>query len=247
MIISSKFANCPHKISCIAEFFELDFSLVICYAETMPKEAPLQFEMFTGELVDNRTSRQKRRAKQHHQPQQIEMFSQREIAQFGVRARPKMPLATSTKLVLVNEDPRTPEEKARDQRRRVEAQTHQMFGEQFNGVPAINELLDQETQARLLDLHTAEKQGIDALAQVRFFEPGSTHTWYASGFDGEAAFFGLVIGDEIEMDRFVLPELEFAQDQRLLIERDLSFVPRSLREVLALHENDLNDEQDDGE
>jgi hypothetical protein len=42
------------------------------------------------------------------------MFPQHEIAQFGVNARPLTPLSPNTKLVLINEDPRTPEEKERD-------------------------------------------------------------------------------------------------------------------------------------
>ncbi len=75
----------------------------------MPQEIPLQFELFSGELVDNRTPKQKKKAHQQKQPQQIEIFSQRELAQFGVRANPKIPLSPKTRLELAMEDGRDPE------------------------------------------------------------------------------------------------------------------------------------------
>lgn len=95
---------------------------------TLSKEHALQQDMFTGELVDNRTGGQKRTDREREQPQQTEMFGQREIAQFGVRARPQMSLSPHTKLVLIAEDPRTPEEVERDLQRTAEALTCQMFG-----------------------------------------------------------------------------------------------------------------------
>jgi hypothetical protein len=50
----------------------------------MTKEVPLQADMFTGELVDTRTRKQKKKAAEEKKPRQIEMFSQRELAQFWV-------------------------------------------------------------------------------------------------------------------------------------------------------------------
>lgn len=50
----------------------------------MPKEVPLQFDLFSGELVDNRTAKQKRLDREQEKPQQSLMFSQREMAQFRV-------------------------------------------------------------------------------------------------------------------------------------------------------------------
>lgn len=89
----------------------------------------LQFDMFSGELVDNRTRKQKKADKQRQQPTQTEMFSQREIAQFGVNPRPLMPLSPNTKLLLIPEDPRSDEEIEADRHRAAEEQTFQLFPE----------------------------------------------------------------------------------------------------------------------
>ena len=101
-------------------------------------DTPLQINMFTGELDDNRTRRQKKQAHERQQPKQTEMFSSREIAQFGVNAHPLMSFPSNTSLLLISEDPRTAEEKERDLQRAAEEQTYQMF----NGPPA----LDSQTQ-----------------------------------------------------------------------------------------------------
>jgi hypothetical protein len=76
----------------------------------MPKEVPLQFDLFSGELVDNRTAKQKRLDREQGKPQQAMMFSQREMAQFGVDPRPKLPISPKTRLELLVEDHRTEEE-----------------------------------------------------------------------------------------------------------------------------------------
>ena len=101
-------------------------------------DTPLQINMFSGELDDNRTRRQKKQAHERQQPKQTEMFSSREIAQFGVNAHPLMSFPSNTSLLLISEDPRTAEEKERDLQRAAEEQTYQMF----NGPPA----LDSQTQ-----------------------------------------------------------------------------------------------------
>jgi hypothetical protein len=85
----------------------------------------LQLDMFTGEAVDKRTRRQKARDRRAVQPRTAEMFSQRELAQFGVRARPQMPIAPTTKLALQIQDPRTPEERDADLWREAEGKTRQ--------------------------------------------------------------------------------------------------------------------------
>ena len=51
----------------------------------MTPESSRQFNMFTNEWDDNRTRRQKELDREREQPKQQEMFSQHEIAQFGVR------------------------------------------------------------------------------------------------------------------------------------------------------------------
>jgi hypothetical protein len=90
-------------------------------------EIPLQVDMFTGVLRDTRTDTQKHDAAQRSQPQSTLMFPQREIAQFGVRARPQMSLSPHTKLRLVSEDPRTEEEIERDRQREAERLTKPLF------------------------------------------------------------------------------------------------------------------------
>jgi len=57
------------------------------------------------------------------------MFSQRDVAQFGVNAHPLLPLSPNTKLLLIPEDPRTDEEIERDIQRAAEEQTRPMFDE----------------------------------------------------------------------------------------------------------------------
>ena len=88
---------------------------------------PRQIDMFTGELVDTRTPRQKQLDKEREQPKQTEMFSQREIAQFGVNPRPLLPISPTTKLGLIFEDHRTEEEKEQDRQREAEARTYRLF------------------------------------------------------------------------------------------------------------------------
>lgn len=88
---------------------------------------PRQIDMFTGELVDTRTPRQKQLDKEREQPKQTEMFSQREIAQFGVNPRPLLPISPKTKLGLIFEDHRTEEEKEQDRQREAEERTYKMF------------------------------------------------------------------------------------------------------------------------
>ncbi len=107
----------------------------------MSKEGvPLQQDMFSGEWKDSRSRGQKRRDKQHEQPQQNEMFSQRDLAQY-VNPHPKMPFYPYERLELVSEDPRTPEEIERDLQRASEAQTFHLFGDhpEFYEQPADTE------------------------------------------------------------------------------------------------------------
>jgi len=93
----------------------------------MSAEVLLQVDIFSGELVDTRSAAQKRRDLEALQPRQMEMFSQRDVAQFGVNAHPLLPLSPNTKLLLIPEDPRTEEEMERDLQRAAEQQTYRMF------------------------------------------------------------------------------------------------------------------------
>ena len=86
-----------------------------------------QYDMFTGEIVDNRSQSQKKRDNEREAPSQLEMFAAREMAQFGVNARPLIPLSPHTRLTLWAEDPRTEEEIARDRQRAAEEDTYPLF------------------------------------------------------------------------------------------------------------------------
>jgi len=89
----------------------------------------LQFNLFTGEAEDRRTRKQRQADRQRSLPKQMEMFSQRDIAQFGVKANPHIPLSGNVKLLLIPEDPRTPEEVERDLQRQAERNTRPMFAD----------------------------------------------------------------------------------------------------------------------
>lgn len=89
----------------------------------------LQFNLFTGELEDRRTRKQRQADRQRALPQQVEMFSQRDIAQFGVKANPHIPLSGNVRLILIPEDVRTPEEIEREIQRAAEERTHKMFAD----------------------------------------------------------------------------------------------------------------------
>ena len=59
-------------------------------------------------------------------------------------------------------------------------------------------MLPPEIKEQLPDLYSGEEYGLEAKALVKFFTPDSNWTWYASEFDGEDIFFGLVSGFEVE-------------------------------------------------
>ena len=104
--------------------------------------------------------------------------------------------------------------------------------------PTGEYLLDDGSREKLPPLHSGEKLGLDAIPQVKFFTPDSNWTWYASEFDGEDIFFGLVSGFEVELGYFSHMELkEVKGPLGLPIERDLHFEPKSLRELLEWHRN----------
>lgn len=97
----------------------------------MSKEGrPLQYDLFTGELVDNRSAKQRRSDKEKEMPQQGMMFSQREMAQFGVDAHPKIPLSDHTALGILFEDHRTEEERAADIQRLALENNFKLFEEE---------------------------------------------------------------------------------------------------------------------
>jgi len=117
-------------------------------------------------------------------------------------------------------------------------------------------LITEEIKKRLPPLYSQEEKGEEAIAQLKFFDPTGSWTWYVTEgspvddegmmigpgeSEGEPAdflFFGLVDGFEAEMGYFSLSELETAKEgltglKALPIERDLYWTPKTLREVRA--------------
>ena len=110
-------------------------------------------------------------------------------------------------------------------------------GESGPGIsPNGENLLDEASREKLPPLYSGEERGLDSLAQVKFFTPDAQWTWYASEFDGEDIFFGLVVGLEVELGYFSLKELQSVWGPLgLPIERDLYFEPRSLSDLKDAH------------
>ncbi len=98
------------------------------------------------------------------------------------------------------------------------------------------ELLPSHLKKQMPPLYGTEKLGLLAPARVKFFMPDGYWKWYASEFDGEDHFFGLVAGHEVELGYFALSELKNIRGSLgLPIERDLYFKPMSLGELQEMH------------
>ena len=83
----------------------------------------------------------------------------------------------------------------------------------------------------LPDLYANDGKGEAAIAVVKFFTPDANWTWYATEFDGQDTFFGLVDGHEAELGYFSLSELQSVTGPMgLHIERDTHFTPKPLSE-----------------
>jgi hypothetical protein len=102
-------------------------------------ERALQYNLFTGELVDNRSAKQRQSDKEKERPQQTMMFSQRDMAQFGVDAHPKIPLSDHSTLGLLFEDHRTEEEKAADIQSQALENNLRMFEEEESPEDEVEE------------------------------------------------------------------------------------------------------------
>jgi len=92
--------------------------------------------------------------------------------------------------------------------------------------------MTEDLRGKLPNLYQQEKLGSSAVAYVKYFTPDSSWTWYATEFDGEDIFFGLVEGFEKELGYFSLSELQSVKGPMgLPIERDLYWDPRTLKEI----------------
>jgi hypothetical protein len=111
------------------------------------------------------------------------------------------------------------------------------FGEQeMVKAPEAMPLIDENIHQSLPELYSQEEKGLDAQAKVKYFIPVSNWTWYTTELDGEDIFFGLVNGFELELGYFSLKELESTcRPKGLPIERDLFFEPKSIKELMDMH------------
>jgi hypothetical protein len=92
-------------------------------------------------------------------------------------------------------------------------------------------LITQELLNQLPKLYSNEDTD-DPKAIAKFFTPDSNWTWYATEFDGEDTFYGLVDGHEKEQGYFSLSELESIRGPfGLPVERDLYWKPTKLSEI----------------
>ena len=105
-------------------------------------------------------------------------------------------------------------------------------------------LLTKENRRRLPPLYSQDGKGGKAVARVKCLTPRSSWTWYATEFDGEDTFFGLVEGQFKELGYFCLSELESVRGPMgPAIERDLHWKPKTLEEIAP--EMFSNNEQSD--
>tara|TARA_R100001510_G_C7632218_1_gene190896 strand:- start:105 stop:392 length:288 start_codon:yes stop_codon:yes gene_type:complete len=92
-------------------------------------------------------------------------------------------------------------------------------------------LLTKEIINKLPKLYATEEVK-DPQAIVKFFTPDGNWTWYATEYDGEDTFFGLVDGHEKELGNFSLSELQSIRGlMNLPVERDICFKPTPLSEL----------------
>lgn len=116
----------------------------------MSKEAAsLQFDMFSGDLVDTRTASQKKNDKERTKPQQVQLFSASEVVQFGVTTksayRDWLDQATAPPLVLQMVETRTPEEIELDLLREAQKQMSPLFGEEGHDTVDVAQKPNKDT------------------------------------------------------------------------------------------------------
>ena len=94
------------------------------------------------------------------------------------------------------------------------------------------ELLTKEILDKFKETGNQDGKGAEAIVIVKFFDPTGSRTWYATEFDGEDIFFGLVDGFELEWGSFRLSELKsFKGPLGLGIERDLYLGMPRLKDI----------------
>lgn len=95
-------------------------------------------------------------------------------------------------------------------------------------------MLTKELEKQLPPLYTNETlPSEDQIAIVKFFDPCSNWTWYATEYDPQdRLFFGWVVGLEKEWGYFSLDELEQTKNRvGLHLKRDLYFKPTAMKNL----------------
>ena len=94
-------------------------------------------------------------------------------------------------------------------------------------------LMPESIAQAIPPLYGTEKDAADPIAQVKWFTPDSSWTWYVLEYDPkEKICFGLVEGFERELGYFSLTEIEQARGPlNLQVERDLYWSPTPLSEL----------------
>jgi hypothetical protein len=101
------------------------------------------------------------------------------------------------------------------------------------------EFFPDEVREKLPPLYSGEELGLMAQALIKFFTPDSNWSWYASEFDGDDIFFGLVSGFALELGYFSLSELQSVRGPLgLPIERDLHFKTQTLKTLQEKHQQE---------
>lgn len=101
-------------------------------------------------------------------------------------------------------------------------------------------LLTKDLIKKLPPLYSQDEKGMEQIAVVKFFSIANDWRWFATEFDGEDTFFGLVQGWDTELGYFSLKELQSAKHPQFgiqAVERDLSWTPKSLKEIKEELEN----------
>lgn len=166
----------------------------------MSKEGlPLQFDLFSGELVDTRSNAQKKKDRERTTPQQMQMFKTPETVQFGSKTksayREWLDQASAPPLVLEMIETRTPEEIERDAQREIEAQTHRLFSD-------YPELYEQSVDTERMNADEDELEDIPATSDVSERKPETPK---------EAIYFDLVrLSEENAETLWIAPPYENA-------------------------------------
>jgi hypothetical protein len=95
-------------------------------------------------------------------------------------------------------------------------------------------LLTKAISKKLPPLYSTDELGDKAIAQVKFFSIANNWRWFATEFDGEDTFFGLVQGFDIELGYFSLSELQSLKHPVFkipAIERDLGWQSKTIAEI----------------